>query len=112
MQNHIDTLIETIKTDYWKFMSRNGTRDLPDHSLAMVDRFNAGIKIKEGNKYIKILTGSSVWGFIVNSDNDKKFIKGDLLKAAGYNAPTRNSARGNIVAGGYTVQWTGPLYLK
>ena len=65
MQNHIDTLIETIKTDYWKFMSRNGTRDLPDHSLAMIDRFNAGIKIKEGNKYIKILTGSSVWGLLL-----------------------------------------------
>jgi hypothetical protein len=34
-----------------------------------------------------------------------------LLKAAGYNAPARNRARGNIVEGGYTVQWTGPLYL-
>ena len=50
MQNHIDTLIETIKTDYWKFMTRNGTRVLEDHALAMVDRFNAGIEIKEGNK--------------------------------------------------------------
>ena len=55
--------------------------------------------------------GGSVWGFIVNTDNDKKFRKGDILKAAGYNAPARNAARGNILDGGYCIQWTGPLYL-
>lgn len=113
MQNQIDTLIKTIKEDYLNFMTRNGTRVLPDHSLAMVEEFNNGIGYKEGNKYIKITNrnGNSVWGFIVKGDNDKKFLKGDLLKAAGYNAPARNKARGNIVEGGYTVQWTGPLYL-
>ena len=68
-------------------------------------------------KYIKIITGKhggnrSVWGFIVNTDEDKKFKKGDLLKAAGWAAPARNSARGNILKGGYVINWTGPLYLK
>ena len=79
--------------------------------------FATGIEVLYGNKYIKIVTGKhggqrSVWGFIVNTDKDKKFKKGDLLKAAGYNAPARNAARGNILEGGYVINWTGPLYLK
>ena len=45
-------------------------------------------------------------------ENDKKFQYGDILKAAGWNSPARNAARGNVMEGGYTVQWTGPLYLK
>ena len=65
-----------------------------------------------GTKYIKISAGGSVWGFVVNTDNDKKFRKGDILKAAGYAAPARNAATGgNILDGGYTINWTGPLYL-
>ena len=79
--------------------------------------FATGIEYKYGSKYIKIITGKnggnrSVWGFIVNTDKDKKFKKGDLLKAAGWAAPARNAARGNILKGGYVINWTGPLYLK
>ena len=79
--------------------------------------FATGIEVSYGKKYIKIITGKhggnrSVWGFIVNTDEDKKFKKGDLLKAAGWAAPARNAARGNILKGGYVINWTGPLYLK
>jgi len=42
---------------------------------------------------------------------NKKFKKGDLLKAAGFNAPARNAARGNVLEGGFTIRWTGPEYL-
>ena len=49
-----------------------------------------------------------MWGFVVNTDDDAKFIRGDILKAAGYASPARNFPRGNIVAGGYKVCWTGP----
>jgi hypothetical protein len=52
-----------------------------------------------------------VWGFIVKEDGGK-FRKGDILKAAGWNAPATNSARGNIIDGGYSIQWTGPMYLR
>ena len=83
----------------------------------MLLEFATGIEVSYGKKYIKIITGKhggnrSVWGFIVNTDEDKKFKKGDLLKAAGWAAPARNSARGNILKGGYVINWTGPLYLK
>ena len=79
--------------------------------------FATGIEVSYGKKYIKIITGKhggnrSVWGFIVNTDKDKKFKKGDLLKAAGWAAPASNAARGNILKGGYVINWTGPLYLK
>lgn len=112
MLDQIETLLEDIKTDYYNFTSRNGTKELSEHNLKMIQEFNEGLTWTRGQKYVKIISNRSVWGFIVKGDNDKKFRKGDILKAAGYNAPARNSARGNIVDGGYTVQWTGPLYLK
>ena len=43
---------------------------------------------------------------------ERNFKKGDILKAAGYNKPALNSARGNVLDGNYAIQWTGPLYLK
>ena len=65
----------------------------------------------KGSKYIKISTKNSAWGFVVNTDDDKKLKKGDLLKCAGYAAPARNGARGNVLEGGFAINWTGPLYL-
>jgi hypothetical protein len=36
--------------------------------------------------------------------------KGDILKAASWNMPAQNAARGNIF-GDYIVRWTGALYM-
>jgi len=77
----------------------------------MQEEFAEGWVVKEGQKYIKIVNRNSAWGFIVNTEDDKKFQKGDVLKCAGYNAPARNKARGNVLSGGFNIQWTGPLYL-
>ena len=44
-------------------------------------------------------------------NDDAKFKKGDILKAASFNSPARNQARGNIFEK-YSVAWTGPHYLK
>ena len=71
-----------------------------------------------GKKYIKIGQVSSydptkmgsVWAFVVKEDGGK-FKKGDLLKAAGFNKPATNAARGNVLDGGFNINWTGPLYL-
>ncbi|MDA9373844.1 hypothetical protein N9R43_00460 [bacterium] len=112
METQINTLIETIKADYLKFSSRGKEKcDLPDHRVRMIENFNNGIEVKEGRSYIKIMTNNSVWGFVVKSDDDKKFLKGDILKAASFASPARNAARGNVFADQYSVQWTGPHYL-
>ena len=113
----MNTLIENIKADYFNWTTRcagaKGLDALTEINERMIAEFNEGITYKAGSKYIKVIKErGGVWGFVVNTDNDKKFKKGDILKAAGYNAPARNAARGNIIDGGYTIRWTGPLYLN
>ena len=82
------------------------------------DTFRKNFIVKVGKKYIKIGRKSDyndkigqVWAFVVNTDDDKLFQRGDILKAAGFNAPARNAPRGNVLNGGFPIQWTGPLYL-
>ena len=83
-----------------------------DITAKMNEKYANSFEVKYGSKYIKIVSNNSVTAFIVGTDKDKKFKKGDILMAAGYNAPARNKARGNILDGNYPIQWTGPLYLK
>jgi len=80
-------------------------------SEEMKKEFADGFVVKKGKKYIKILSGTSAWGFIVNTDDDKLFKKGDLLKCAGWAKPARNKPRGNVLEGGFPINWTGPVYL-
>ena len=113
MQNEIQTLIQKCKADYVKFATAGG-RGMPEPDSYFgktLANFENSFTIKQGKKYIKIIRDNGVWGFIVNTDDDKLFKKGDILKAAGYNAPARNAARGNIFED-YSVAWTGPHYLK
>ena len=109
MQNEIEKLIEDINADYYEWQSRGGPRT--EIQAKMYDEFVQALRVEEGRKYIKIIKQGSVWGFIQKADDAKGFRKGDILMAAGYNAPARNRARGNILDGGYTIRWTGPLYL-
>lgn len=112
----VDTLLEVIKTDYLSWSTRSATaRGLPELdnvSIDMIEKFCEGLYVKTGKKYLKVMTQNSVWGFVVVVDTDKKFKKGDILKPAGFNAPARNAARGNIFDESYNVNWTGPQYLK
>lgn len=110
MQEQIQTLLEAIKADYLRFTSRNGTRELTEINKRMIDEFNAKLRFEVGRKYIKVIAGSGVWGFI-QIEGDKKFQAGAILKAAGWNAPARNKPRGNIFNDLSWVQWTGPAYL-
>ena len=115
-------------TIYVKESSESVLSGLSKMKTAMIEDYNSmtfndemkanfaeGISVEYGKKYIKIVKtlGSQrmVWGFIVGVDNDKKFKLGDILKPAGWKAPARNAARGNILDGGYPINWTGPLYL-
>ena len=71
------------------------------------DKFNTGFDVRPGNKYIKIINSGSVWGFICLYD-DHKFNRGDILKPAGFNAPARNFARGNVFKlESYNAVWSG-----
>ena len=112
MNNEMTTLIENIKEDYLAWTARcanaKGCVTLTETNKKMIAEFDEGISYKAGTKYIKITREhGGVWGFVVNTDNDKKFKKGDILKAAGYAAPARNFARGNILEDGYISRWTG-----
>lgn len=116
MKIALEQLLETIKADYKNWWSNYNTRELTDTQENMIAEFNKELHFKIGKKYIKIIRADggqrSVWGFVVNTNDDKKFEIGDILKAASWAAPARNQARGNILEGGYNVQWTGPNYLK
>jgi hypothetical protein len=111
LEQAIKHLKKAIKKDYIRFATRNGKEQLSGYMLDQVNNFDEQTTVTEGSKYIKIIRDNTVWGFVVKADF-KHFKKGDILKAAGWNAPALNKARGNILDGGYTVRWTGPLYLK
>jgi len=99
-------LIQAIETDYKNWTDKAGLKYVKDFS----------VDYDIGSKYIKVhnTTGlrdrsqTVVWGFVVNTDSDKKFKKGDLLMSASWRAPARNFARGNILES-YKVRWTGTL---
>jgi len=93
--------------DYNQFMPEN-----TEVQTKMRQEFVDNFEVTFGNKYIKVLEkNAGVRAFIVNTDKDKKFKMGDILKPAGRAAPARNKARGNILDGGYAIDWTGPMYL-
>ena len=109
----LDTLVELAKEDYRKWSEMSSKFDGASHSRSkikedMIADYNRGIHYYAGSKYVKIVTGSSVWGFVVRVHNDKKFRFGDILKPAGWKAPARNFSRGNVVDRDFRgVSWTG-----
>ena len=107
----IKNLMAGAKLDYERMSTRNGQTELTGYSKEQVDNWDNKTKVMPGKKYIKIVQDTGVFCFIVKEDF-KHFKKGHILKAAGYNAPALNSPRGNVLSGGYPIQWTGPLYLK
>jgi hypothetical protein len=112
MNEAIQNLMNRIIEDYNQWTNLCAKGELTEHNIAMMQEFEEKIDYKVGNKYIRIFQNNSVWGFVVNTDTDKKFNYGDILMAAGYNAPARNKARGNIFDLDNTrVQWTGANYL-
>ena len=107
----IKFLMAGAKADYVRMSTSNGTKELSGYSLEQTDKWDSNTKVMPGKKYIKIVQGNSVFAFVMKEDSGR-FKKGDILKAAGYNKPALNSARGNVLEGNYAIQWTGPLYLK
>jgi len=114
----INNMLDAAAHDYSKaFLADNLSP-----TFRTSDDFRNDFIVKVGQKYIKIGRKSyyngiyngkmgQVWGFVVNTDDDAKFKRGDILKAAGFSKPARNAPRGNVLDGGFNIQWTGPLYL-
>ena len=122
MRMEIEKVLEAMREDYkrWSMMTRtvhqNVDKFCKDVEIrdAMIENYNTGLEVTEGRRYWKI-TGTSgggsqrsVKGFIAKA-GDKKFQEGDMLKAAGWAAPARNFARGNVLDGRGVneVRWTG-----
>ena len=105
----IAVMMQGAKDDYIR-MSTSGGKELTGYSKEQVDNWDNKTKVSEGKKYIKIVQDTGVFAFVMKEDSGR-FKKGDILKAAGYNKPALNSARGNVLEGGYAIQWTGPLYM-
>ena len=107
----ISIMMQGAKNDYINMSTSYGKKELTGYSKEQVDNWDSKTKISEGKKYIKIVQDTGVFAFVMKEDSGR-FKKGDILKAAGYNKPALNQARGNVLTGNYNIQWTGPLYLK
>ena len=113
MRNEIEKLLESKKEDYkrWSDRCADGEKSRAINTT-MYEEYCDGLEVTEGSRYWKITgkSGSSrsVKGFIAKA-GDKKFREGDMLKAAGWAAPARNFARGNVLdgTGVKMVRWTG-----
>ena len=99
----MDNLLEKIQENYDKWGSRTG-----------IDK-KLDLKLNKGRKFIKVIEGNRVWGFVAKIDWIHKGLpmaKGDILKAAGWRAPAKHS-RGSIFDSEMhkSFSWTGPNYL-
>ena len=97
----MDNLFVKIQEDYAK--------------LNMTHRTSLDLSLKVGRKFIKVVEGTRVWGFIAKVDGVHKgvpMLKGDILKAATWRAPAKHS-RGSIFDSEMhkSFSWTGPNYL-
>jgi hypothetical protein len=100
----LDNLLENIRKDYFKWSNGKGSDSWNNNHLSL----------KPGRKFIKVISGTSVWGFVAKKDGTHKGLPmkaGDVLKAASWNAAAKHT-RGNIfdVNQDY-FEWTGPNYI-
>ena len=96
-------LLVKIQDDYTKWGSRTGIDKVLE------------LKLNKGRKFIKVIEGNRVWGFVAKVDGVHKgvpMLKGDILKAAGWSQPAKHS-RGSIFDSEMhkSFSWTGPNYL-
>ena len=117
MREAIEKVLEAMREDYCRWSRACASHDSAAHSRIkdeMEENYCNGLEVTEGSRYWKITstngsgTQRSVSGFIAKA-GDKKFLEGDMLKAAGWAAPARNFARGNVLDGYRVdeVRWTG-----
>jgi len=106
----MDNLLVKIQENYDNW---GGGRNHPSH--AGVGQKKLDLELRPGRKFIKVVEGSRVWGFIAKVDGVHKglpMLKGDILKAATWSQPAKHS-RGSIFDAEMhkSFSWTGPNYL-
>jgi hypothetical protein len=106
MNNGINGLFKHMTESYAEFLKAGGY-----YTPEKVEEYNHGLEYHYGKSFIKLIKeangSASVVGFVVLQDSGK-FKQGDLLRAAGWNAPAKNFARGNILTGDYgDTRWSG-----
>ena len=97
----MNVLLDNIQKDYAK--------------LGMTHKTSLDLSLKPGRKFIKVVEGTRVWGFVAKVDGVHKglpMLKGDILKAATWSQPAKHS-RGSIFDKEMhkSFSWTGPNYL-
>jgi hypothetical protein len=100
----IDNYVSLIKADYVRWHDHTDA-GIDEIHQSMIAKFNSGISIKAGRRYIKIIADRSVHSFVL-VDDFGKFKKGDILKAASFSTPATNFSRGNVF-NITEVRWTG-----
>ena len=99
----MDNLLVKIQEDYNNWGSRTGIDKVLD------------LNLDKGRKFIKVVEGNRVWGFVAKVDGTHKGLpmkQGDIMKAAGWNGVAKHS-RGSIFDKEMhkSFSWTGPNYL-
>ena len=110
LKDGITNMMLGAKNDYIRMSQGLLKKELTGYAKEQVDNWDNKTRVTEGKKYIKIVQDTGVFTFVMKEDSGH-LKKGDVLKAAGYNKPALNSARGNVLNGNYYIQWTGPLYM-
>ena len=106
----MNTLLVKIRENYDNW---GGGRNHPSHDGVGQKKLDLSLKV--GRKFIKVVEGTRVWGFIAKVDGTHKglpMLKGDILKAATWSQPAKHS-RGSIFDKEMhkSFSWTGPNYL-
>ena len=114
----VEAMLEHMRDDYRAWSSLSAKYDGESENRMRIKSemekdYADNLRYSVGSKYIKVINSARnsncVEAFVVNTENDKKFRLGDILKPAGWAAPARNFRRGNVLDRTFErVRWTGP----